>query len=130
MAAHAARHPAFSPIIHGVSALRPGMAMPAVVGRLLDRPVVNLGLCGSARAEPEMAELLAKRDPAAYVVDVIPNLTPELVWGPPSAAHRDPAEGPGLRPRFCLGWGQRMTCSAGIPRFPAGPTSVYTTGAS
>ncbi|HXQ79852.1 MAG TPA: SGNH/GDSL hydrolase family protein [Opitutaceae bacterium] len=61
-------------IVQGGSAMRPGMAYPAIIGRRLDRAVVNLGFSGNGRAEPEMASLLAQLDPAAYVLDCLPNL--------------------------------------------------------
>ena len=66
-------------IVQGGSAMRPGMAYPAVLGRRLDRPIVNLGFAGNGRAEPEMVALLAELDPAAYVVDCLPNMGSEDV---------------------------------------------------
>jgi lysophospholipase L1-like esterase len=67
-------------IMHGIGLSRPGMTYPAILGRRLDWPVVNLGFSGSAKAEIEMARLLAQLDPAAYVLDPIPNLdNPELI---------------------------------------------------
>jgi hypothetical protein len=61
-------------ITQGGCASRPGMAYAAILGRWLDRPILNLGFSGSARAEPEMAELLAGLDPGAYVLDCLPNV--------------------------------------------------------
>jgi lysophospholipase L1-like esterase len=61
-------------IVQGGCASRPGMAYPAIVGRKLGRPVVNLGFSGNGRAEPELAQLLAELDPAVFVVDPLPNL--------------------------------------------------------
>jgi lysophospholipase L1-like esterase len=66
-------------VLHGATALRPGMAMPAIVGRRLDRPVLNLGFCGSALAELEVAQLLAEIDAAVFVVDPVPNMSAEEV---------------------------------------------------
>jgi hypothetical protein len=66
-------------IVQGASASRPGMAYPAVLGRRLDRPVVNLGFAGNGRAEPEVAALVAEIDAAAFVIDPLPNLTAEEV---------------------------------------------------
>ena len=54
--------------------MRPGMAYPAILGRRLDRAIINLGFSGNGRAEPEMASFLAELDPAAYVLDCLPNL--------------------------------------------------------
>ena len=66
-------------IVQGGCAMRPGMAYTAILGRHLDEAVINLGFSGNGRAEPEMASLLAELDPAAYVLDCLPNLGPEGV---------------------------------------------------
>ena len=57
------------------AAPRPGMVHTAILGRRLDRPVINLGFSGSGRMEPEMATLLAELDPAVYVLDCLPNMS-------------------------------------------------------
>ncbi|MBP7049711.1 MAG: nucleoside hydrolase [Phycisphaerae bacterium] len=61
-------------IAQGGCASRPGMAWPAILGRLLDRPVINLGFSGSGTMEPPVAEVLADLDPAAYVIDCTWNM--------------------------------------------------------
>lgn len=61
-------------ITHGASASRPGMCHPAILGRRLDRPVVNLGFSGNGKMEPEMAALLSEIDAAVYVIDCLPNM--------------------------------------------------------
>jgi hypothetical protein len=66
-------------ITHGGCASRPGMAFPAIVGRRLNTPVINLGFSGSGRMEPAMADLLAELDPSVYVLDCLWNMTPDLV---------------------------------------------------
>jgi len=66
-------------ITHGGCASRPGMAYPAILGRRLGRPMINLGFSGNGKMEPELAELLAEVDAAAYVLDCLPNMTPEMV---------------------------------------------------
>lgn len=66
-------------ILQGGCASRPGMAYPAIVGRKLDSPTINLGFSGNALSEPEVADLLAQLDPAVYVLDPLPNMTGELV---------------------------------------------------
>jgi hypothetical protein len=66
-------------ILQGGCASRPGMAYPAILGRRLDWPTINLGFSGSARSEPELAALLAELDPAVYVLDPLPNMTAEMV---------------------------------------------------
>ncbi len=66
-------------IVQGGCASRPGMAYPAILGRRLERPTINLGFSGNALSEPEMAQLLAELDPAVYVLDPLPNMTAEMV---------------------------------------------------
>lgn len=61
-------------IAHGACASRPGMAFPSILGRRLDRPVINLGFSGNGRMDPEVADLLAELDPAVYVIDCLPNM--------------------------------------------------------
>jgi hypothetical protein len=55
------------------------MAFPAIVGRRLNTPVINLGFSGSGQMEPAMAELLAELDPSAYVLDCLWNMSPDWV---------------------------------------------------
>lgn len=66
-------------ITHGGCASRTGMAYPAILGRRLDRPVINLGFSGNGKMEAELGVLLAEVDAAAYVLDCLPNLSPDLV---------------------------------------------------
>jgi lysophospholipase L1-like esterase len=68
-------------ITQGGCASRPGMAYPAILGRRLERPVINLGFSGSARMEPAVAETLAsiRSSPAVFVVDALPNMNGALV---------------------------------------------------
>lgn len=79
-AAKATRRPVLfygTSILQGGCASRPGMAYPAIVSRLVDWPAINLGFSGNAKSEPEMSKLMAELDPAAYVYDSLPNLSPE-----------------------------------------------------
>lgn len=62
-------------ITHGASASRPGMPHPAILGRRLDRPVINLGFSGNGRMEPEVGQFLCELDPAVYVIDCLPNMS-------------------------------------------------------
>jgi hypothetical protein len=66
-------------ITQGGCASRPGMACTAIVRRQLDVPVINLGFSGNGKMEPEMADLLAELDPAAYVLDCLWNMGPAEV---------------------------------------------------
>lgn len=61
-------------ITHGACASRPGMPHPAILGRRLDRPVINLGFSGNGRMEQEVGELLCELDPAVYIIDCLPNM--------------------------------------------------------
>ena len=63
-------------ITQGGCASRPGMVHTAILGRRFDRPVINLGFSGNGKMEPEMADLLATLDPAVYVLDCLPNMSP------------------------------------------------------
>ena len=64
-------------IMHGACASRPGMAIPAILGRRLNIPVINLGFSGNGKMEPEVGRLLGELDAAVFVLDCLPNLTPE-----------------------------------------------------
>lgn len=66
-------------IVHGAAASRCGMAMPAQLGRKLDRPVIGLGFSGNGRMEVELAGLYAELEVAAYLIDCLPNMTPDQV---------------------------------------------------
>src|SRR5258706_1261216 len=66
-------------IVQGGCASRPGMAYPPMLTRRLDVPHINLGFSGNALSEPEVARLLAELDPSVYVLDPLPNMTPQLV---------------------------------------------------
>src|SRR5262249_29415705 len=66
-------------ITQGGCASRPGMVHTAILGRRLERPVINLGFSGNGRMEREMAELLAELAPAVYVLDCLPNMDAALV---------------------------------------------------
>ncbi len=68
-------------IVHGACASRPGMAWPAILGRKLNAPVLNLGFSGSGKMEPEVGDLLAELDAAAFVIDCAPNMTDAQITG-------------------------------------------------
>jgi lysophospholipase L1-like esterase len=61
-------------IAQGACASRPGMAWTAIVGRQLDRPLVNLGFSGNGRLEKEVVDLMTGVDARLYVLDCLPNL--------------------------------------------------------
>lgn len=66
-------------ITQGASATRPGMCHPAILGRRLDRPVINLGFSGNGRMEPEVVKLVNEIDAAAFVLDCLPNIVAKEV---------------------------------------------------
>jgi lysophospholipase L1-like esterase len=63
-------------IAQGACASRPGMAWTSILGRNMDRPLINLGFSGNGRLEPELIDLLAEIDAKIYVLDCLPNLGP------------------------------------------------------
>lgn len=67
-------------ILQGGCANRPGMAHTNILGRCLDREVINLGFSGNALLDMEIAELMASvEDPGLYVLDYVPNASAEAI---------------------------------------------------
>jgi hypothetical protein len=66
-------------VTQGGCASRPGMAYPAILGRWLDTPVINLGFSGNARMEMDHARLVAELDASVFVIDCIGLMKPDLV---------------------------------------------------
>lgn len=67
-------------ILQGASASHPGMSGSNQLVRMLDRQVINLGFSGNALLDMEIAELMAAYpDPGIFVLDNMPNGTPELI---------------------------------------------------
>jgi hypothetical protein len=66
-------------IVQGGCASRPGMAYPALLGRWLDVPTINLGFSGNGRMEPEVGRYLAEIETSAFVLDCLPNVDEPLV---------------------------------------------------
>ena len=66
-------------INHGASASRPGMTHIAILGRRLDRPVMNFGFAGNGRMDAEVGALLVQIDAAVYVIDCLPNMNAATV---------------------------------------------------
>lgn len=66
-----------SSILQGGCASRPGMAYPSILGRRFDCATINLGFSGNAKAELEVAALLAELEPSVFVIDCLPNQKPE-----------------------------------------------------
>ncbi|MDO5395832.1 MAG: SGNH/GDSL hydrolase family protein [Bacteroidales bacterium] len=67
-------------ILQGGCASRSGMVHTSIIGRKLNRQVINLGFSGNARLDLDIAGLIADTPASVIVVDPLPNLkTPELV---------------------------------------------------
>ena len=66
-------------ITHGACASRPGMTHPAILGRRLDHPVINLGFSGNGKMHPEVGALLTAIDAAVFVIDCLPNMNAKAV---------------------------------------------------
>lgn len=66
-------------ITQGACASRPGMTHAAILGRRLERDVINLGFSGNGRMEAELGLLLADIPAAVYVLDCLPNINAEQV---------------------------------------------------
>ncbi|GAB3993341.1 SGNH/GDSL hydrolase family protein [Spirosoma daeguense] len=61
-------------IAQGACASRPGMAWTSILGRKLDRPIINLAFSGNGRLEKEIIDLLPEINTNLYVLDCLPNL--------------------------------------------------------
>lgn len=61
-------------ILQGGCASRPGMVFTSILGRMLDRQVMNLGFSGNGRLDTEVAELIAASHPSVVMIDVCPNI--------------------------------------------------------
>ncbi len=67
-------------ILQGGCANRPGMAHTNIIGRRLDREVINLGFSGNALLDMEIAGLTASvEDPGVYVLDYVPNASVQMI---------------------------------------------------
>ncbi len=75
-------------IAQGACASRPGMAWTAILGRQLDRPLVNLGFSGNGRLEKEVVDLLTGIDAKLYVLDCLPNLVATVGISPEEIKQR------------------------------------------
>lgn len=65
-------------LLQGGCANRPGMAHMNILGRRLDREVINLGFSGNAMLDLEIAELMAAvDDPGMFFLEYVPNASAE-----------------------------------------------------
>jgi lysophospholipase L1-like esterase len=61
-------------IAQGGCASRPGLGWTNILGRKLDKPMINLAFSGNGRLEKELLELISEIDAEMYVLDCLPNL--------------------------------------------------------
>ena len=66
-------------ITHGACASRPGMTHPAILGRRLELPVINMGFSGNGKMHAAVGDLMAEVDAAAYIIDCLPNMNAAAV---------------------------------------------------
>ena len=66
-------------IVNGSCASRSGLALPAIMGRLVDMEVINLGFSGSGKMELQMADLVAEIDASLYLIDCEWNMDRNLI---------------------------------------------------
>ncbi len=66
-------------ITQGACASRPGMACTNMLGRRLDREIVNLGFSGSGVMDAQVASVVAELDAAVFVLDCMANMRAEDV---------------------------------------------------
>jgi len=60
------------------------MAWLNILGRKLDRPMINLGFSGNGMLEPEVLSLITEIDAELYILDCLPNL-----WNPKDFAREE-----------------------------------------
>ncbi len=68
-----------SSIAHGASASRPGLAYPARLSRETGLNIINWGVSGNAKMEKAVADMIAGLDADAFILDCVPNSSPEQV---------------------------------------------------
>jgi hypothetical protein len=68
-----------SSIVQGASASRPGLAYPAMLSRATGVNFLNMGLSASAKMEKAAADLVAATPADAYILDCVPNSSPEQI---------------------------------------------------
>ena len=61
-------------ITHGACASRPGMSWANILGRKMDRPLINLGFSGNGRLEKEVVDFVQEIDAKIFILDCLPNL--------------------------------------------------------
>lgn len=62
-------------ILQGAVASRPGLAWSNILGRRLDRTIINLGFSGNGRLEKPIFDLMTTVDASLFIIDCMPNVT-------------------------------------------------------
>lgn len=79
-------------IAQGACASRPAMAWANIVGRKLERPLINLGFSGNGKLEGEIRELICEQYPSIVILDCMPNVvaidSDEIIRRMKDAVHR------------------------------------------
>lgn len=65
-------------IVQGASAMRSGMAYPAIIERGLQTETINLGFSGNGLLDSMLAVIMSNIDASCYVIDCGPNLSAAL----------------------------------------------------
>lgn len=68
-----------SSIVQGASASRPGLSYPARLSRETGYNFINLGFSGNGKMEPSVANMIAPMPVEAFILDCVPNPSPEEV---------------------------------------------------
>ncbi|ACU03718.1 SGNH/GDSL hydrolase family protein [Pedobacter heparinus] len=68
-----------SSITQGTAASRPGMTYTSILSRRLGVETINLGFNGSGKIEIELAEAVARIPADVYVLDCVPNPSPQEI---------------------------------------------------
>lgn len=62
-------------ILQGACASRAGLAWSNILGRRLDRTVINLGFSGNGRLEQPIFDLMTTVEASLFIIDCMPNVT-------------------------------------------------------
>lgn len=62
-------------IMQGGCASRPGLAWANILGRKIDRPIINLGFSGNGQLEQPLIDLMNEQQAKLFVLDCMPNLS-------------------------------------------------------
>lgn len=68
-------------ITQGACASRPGMSLTNILTRRFDREFINMGFSGNARLDEGIALWLGSQHAAMYILDFMPNVTADLIYG-------------------------------------------------